>query len=464
MADITPRPHVLLSLASQNLTWPKALGELIDNAFDNAATRVVITTSKAANSVTVEDDGNGVRDVLSLVTLGYHDPSNTNSIGMYGIGAKDAWAFTGGEILIDTVRNGVRTVLNFDGRKQENWNCADPVNYSCTAANGTTLTLPLHDRNQPSNEVFERLSFIFTPALSRGLQIIRSLDKKPRELLKPWKLPMLQDIVHSHFDIDGKHVEIEIGILQAGERMKNGPFWLQYDNRNIDSTSLGAGQYSTMRVAGVIRLGKGWTLTKNKDDLTEKNKERLADAIFARIESVLKKAEAMAEDIESQALRNELETWLNQSLATTKRKQKRCEGTTTGSVSPVGTSRTIKRAAKVHESIPGNCELTSPVGRKRGFTLDWCEDDAGIMGRFDASGSRVHLNVLHPFIAYAKQSNNRVAYMSAAFALISDYASTHKDNNKLLQFEWSGFADAFSQLTGNFAQGVKANEPIAKAN
>jgi hypothetical protein len=455
MAKIPPRTHILLALVNQNIPWWKALAELVDNSFDAGASRVAIKCSSRHRLVSISDDGHGVKDVLSLVTLGMHDEQPTTTLGMYGIGAKDAWFSISEEIRIETVRNGIRTTLSANWQdilKSNDFECADPVSVPVPIEqpNGTTITFPLRKgRNQPSPDAFDRLRFIFTPALARGQQIVRTGDGDARRALEPVKLPPLQEAVRSQFDIDGKQVEIDIGILPENERMIHGPFWMQYGHRIIDSNSIGAGQYSTLRVGGTITLGKGWSLTKNKDDLTEQNKARLADAIFARIEPLLQKGERLAESVESQALRSALESVLNDSIKG-KKKERRTKPaeSQTGAVAPVRSGQKRTKASKTH-NIAGQCESgeISPVGRKTGFTLDWCDDEPNVIGRFDSTGSRVALNINHPYIKSAKATQNRVALLSAAWVLIADYGATHKGNNKLLSFDWDSFAGAFSQMS-----------------
>lgn len=460
MADITPRPHVFASLANQNLTWPKVLAELVDNSFDAGASRVVVNYSTKSKTLTVSDDGRGVQNVLSVVTLGWHDQQQTTCLGMYGVGAKDAWLWCGDVIEIDTVYSGARTKLavNYRDVQASGWKCSDPISTPCDTQTGTTITLPLrHGKNGPASEAFDRLAFIFSPALRKGLQIVRSGDKGRQPLEAP-KVPHLLDAVVAEFDIDGKHVAIHIGILPDGEKMPHGgPFWLQYGHRIIDATAIGVGQYSASRLGGTITLGKGWTLTKNKDDLSHRT-DALGDAIFSRIKHVVEKGENLAENIESQQLRSELENLLNEAVKGGGRRERRKRGDSQGSIVPANTGRKRTRAEKIHPQLTGSIlDGTSPAGRKRGFILDWDNIEGGQIGRFDGIGSRVTLNLDHPFVSAAKSSSNRVALLSAAWALIADYAVTHKGQNKLIAFDWDNFAMAFSELAAAYKDGGQAN-------
>lgn len=458
MADLTPDSHLLSSYVNQNLTWPKVLAELVDNSFDAGATRVVVTCKQKERAITVEDDGRGAKDVLALVTLGRHVEHRTTSLGTYGVGAKDAWLWCGGIIDIDSVHAGKRSTLHVDYRdvQANGWKCDDPVIAESTASSYMKIRLGLRDgKRVPTPDAFDRLAFLFTPALRRGLQIVNS-GGQIKKALEPASLPHLQESVNAEFDIDGKSVTINIGIVPEGEKMRHGPFWLQYGHRIIDSVSLGASSgsvsYSTLRVGGVIELGKGWRLTKNKDDLSELN-NRLGDAIFCRIESLLKKGETLSESIESQALRTELETALNQAVASAadRRKESRDKGDTHLRVFPVNTGRRRKNAAKTQDGN-GSVVGGTGAGRRRGFALDWCDEDEDIVGRFDATGSRVLLNRNHKFVSNAKASNNRGALLSSVYVLIANHAATHdRTGNNLLAFEFSDFAQVYGKLSQSFS-------------
>lgn len=453
MPSIAPFAHLLHSYASQPLTWPKVLAELVDNSFDAGANRVTITCDNKNKSVVVADDGHGVKDVLSLVTLGKHVEHRTTKLGTYGVGAKDAWLWCGGLIGIDTVHAGKRITLRVDCKDilaRGSWDVDDPIVADSTAQPYTKLTLALRNgKHQPSDEAFDRLRFIFTPALRNGLQLLRATGRNSRPLI-PYQLPRLQQVVSEMFDIDGKSVLINIGILPDGEKMPNGPFWMIYGHRIIDHTTCGASNgattYQTRHVGGEIVLGKGWKLTKNKDDLADL-KERLNDEIFVRIEGLLQSGATLSENVELECLRTSLEASLNSTIravAETK-KEKRNKGTSSGSIEPASSGRRRKTATQTQDG-PGGIEVAA-ASRRRGFALDFANDDTpNAIGRFDYNGSRVCLNLTHPFIASAKQADNRTALVTCALLLIANYGATHDCGNRLFDFGCNDVADAFGRL------------------
>lgn len=457
MVHLPPDPHILASYANANLPWWKALAELVDNSLDAGATRIVIDVTQ--RTLTVADDGVGCEDITAVFKLGDHKRRKTakRGLGRYGIGAKDAWLSCADTMEVSSYRGNVETSMrvNYTEWMQNNWNVPDPEFKPTDKPTGTTIRLPLRPgKNAPADDAFKMLAFVFTPALSRGIQIVKS-SKGKRTPLPPVEMPMRNDVVQAEFDIDGKSVKIDIGILPDGVQVERGPFWLIYDHRIIEATSLGAGHYSVRRIAGTITIGDGWALTKNKDDLSE-SQDRLSDAIFSRIEHVLKKADQLAETMESSALRGELQEILNSAVSDANRaKEKRGKGDSVGSVESKNTGRKRTRATKIQDGL-GSVLLPGNAGRKGGYVLDWCEIDPSIIGQFDRSGMRVALNLNNGFVAQAKATSNRMALTHCAFSLIADYCCRHdQKGNSLLRFSFDDFPQALGCLVKDYSEGEK---------
>lgn len=434
-----PNPHLIFSIRNQNLPWWKALAELIDNAFDHGATRVVISCGRRV--VEVNDDGNGIKDVASAVTLGDHRPSKTTTLGMYGVGLKDAWLSAGDKIEISTTHRGVLSELSLDVNELDDaWYGPEPTTSETDAANGTTIRLHLRPtRNMPQPEVWQTLSWAFTPALNAGKQIVQQSRKK-KTLVAAALPPMSKRVVES-FEVSGKTAAIDIGIVHNDAKMDRGPFWVIYGHRILRSASIGVKSYSTLRVGGTITLGKGWAVTKNKDDLAEYSTE-LDDAIFTRIEPLLREAEKLTEDIEADALKSELETMINHAVDDAKREARASTRESVGTVEPVATARRRKRASKVSD-LPGAIAGTGK--RRRGFSLGWCYLEAELLGRYEGLSNRVDLNLEHPFVATSKRANNAAALYTIAVAIIADYACRNLDGEKTL-FDVQDFGQCFGRI------------------
>lgn len=452
LVSYSPHPHYMLSMMRANLPWWKALGELVDNAFDHSATRVVIAST--AKQIEVQDDGTGIKSIVSAIKLGDHQPSEATALGMYGVGLKDAWLSIGDQIEIVTIHRGVESSVNLSVHDfmPPDWKAPAPTSKEVCTASGTTIRIHLRPRkHRPAPDVWAMLAWVFTPALKQGKQILRR-DGNKKSPLAPVDLPPLLDRIADSFDVDGKQVSIDIGIVAENQTVHRGPFWIQYGHRIICNSSIGAGGYSTLRIAGVIVLGKGWSLTKNKDDLADFSDE-LADAIETRIKPLLEKAQLLSEEIESSALKLELEGTLNNAIAEAKREKRESTRETVGTVLRKETGRKRKQAEKIHEDKCGSVEIAGPSCKRRGIQFGWAYLDEGIAGQFDPLAKRVDLNIRHPFVSAAKKAVNTLALQSIAVSVLSHYLAMHKDSEKTL-FE----INDFNQCFGTILQSIKVND------
>jgi hypothetical protein len=198
--------------------------------------------------------------------------------------------------------------------------------------------------------------------------------------------------------------------------------------------------------------------------------DNVGAAILQRIEPLLKHAQSISEDVESAKMRHELEGMLNASCILDpggepgnkgKRKQKRRPAkNNTGTVTPVGTPRTIRTAEKVHPDIQGNvaCAGDAQPRKRKGFRIDFCEIDKAEIGDFLALTSTVLLNLNHPFIAEMKREGNRPAMYSAAVALVTDHGVRKPDNKPVLSCTYESFAKAFGDMMLTFTPQEKSDE------
>lgn len=447
--DFTPVPHLLRSLANQNMNWVTALAELIDNSFDANATRVAVSVGD--RKLVVEDDGVGIKDISCIGKLGAHSHHATTALGVYGVGLKDAWMYAGSTLTVDTTRNGVTTHLHVDPEQlaANNWHGDDPVSEETGKPSGTVITLPLsrERKHAPDRVTMESVAWHFTPALEAGRQITFKSRKHDRKMpLAAWKLPKFIDSVRDEFDVDGKRVAIDIGIVADGDTMKRGPFWITYGHRIIDKAGIGANGYSTMRMGGVIRLLDGWTFTKNKDSLSACVDE-LGDAIHERIKMLLVKASQLSEDIEAAALKTELEGMLNDGIGQYKKEQRPGKTGSAGPRAPIPrNSGTRRRRATVVQEGDGSVEVNASATRRRGFKIDWGHDDADKVGEFDALANIVRLNVDNRFVTASKESQNLPALYATAIAILADYCCNHDRNNEKLLIPLGEFSLTFGSI------------------
>lgn len=436
-----PKPHILLSQSRQGMPWWKALAELIDNSFDAKATRVVIET--VGRVVVVSDDGKGMKDVRSAVTLGDHQ--SQDGIGLYGIGLKDAWLATGDKIQIETVNQKQKQVLTVDvSQLDENWMGPSPIIEEASGPTGTKISLYLRKgKKLPRDEVFAKLSWVFGPAIEQGNQIIWQSAKNKKRPIRAAKLPLMVDEVRSSFDVDGKSVDIHIGLMKEGERITGGPFWIQYKHRIIESSSIGCKGKSAFGVAGRIILGDGWTFTKNKDSIDD-SLDDLENKIHDQIWSVLKKAEQQSFNVESQQLQAEIKSLLDNAIGSLKREKRSPKKESTGTIEPKGSGSKRRHAEKV-SSLVGSVKGKGR-NRSRGFTVDWCQDGDESMGSYEARTSTVKLNLENAFVSHCRKHQNREALLAVAVAILSQWICDTPDGSQSTMFEVEDFGKTFGRI------------------
>lgn len=444
MADFTPNPHILLALSNQNLPWWKCLAELIDNSFDHGADRVEIIEDSKSRTVTVRDNGKGIESVISAVSLGNSMPTGNPRVGRYGIGLKDAWLSTGDRIDIDTVRDGIQSTLTLDVASfTKDWKGPDPIHAQTELENGTTIVLHARrSRNLPDDNVYQKLSWAFSPGLLSGKQIVR-IKNNSRKPLKPICLPELIESVQDSFMVDGKQVAIHIGITKPDTKKFGNAFYFAHLHRIIDDSSLGTKGMSCQNMAGLVTLGDGWQFSKNKDSMTD-NQDALEDAIFERIKHLLAKAENLSRDVESAQIRGELERMFNDAISETKREARTQRKESQGTVEPKYTGRQRTAAEKIHNQLPGSV-VTKDGKRSRGIRIDWAHRDDETVGSYDYRTNTVFLNICHHFVKSAKEARNNPSLLLMAVAVFSDWQCTHRDNQRTA-FQVDDFGPTFATI------------------
>lgn len=432
MAYYTPVLHVVEGMRNSRLGWPAALSELIDNSFDAGAMQVSIEF--AGKTVTVTDDGGGAPDVLSMVVFGSHKRHRSTSLGQYGIGLKDAWLWCGDTIDIRTTREGATTSIRVKypadlNEVEGRWVGPDPVTVAAGSQDkGTRIRFEGIRRTPPADELLRNLGRTFMPALESGRQIVVSI-RGARRPVQPYKLPQKYDTVIDTFEVEGRQTSIDIGIIKDGERIEEPGFLLCYGHRVIRTCILGTGDYSAGRLTGKVVLGPGWKLTKNKDDLSDFH-DQLDEAIYSRISWLCQKAEQLAEDIESSALRAEIESLINSAVSETKGKERRGGSSgQTGTVEPVASGRKRRRAEKVH-LVEGDVIGRESGSRRRGVKLHWYSADESVIGKYDATSGSVCLNDNNQYIAKVKKTGNREALYAVAMGLLAYGHCTHEQGGR----------------------------------
>ena len=291
MARLTPLPALLNSIRNQNLPWSIIFGEFIDNAFDAGADRVVVTVG--SKSIEVEDNGQGCKEILLILTPGGRSAHVTTQLGRYGIGAKDAMISAADEVVVSSIHRGVLRTANCDWRKlsrQSEWDIDDPLEVPTEKPSGTRVSMRQLRTKETYRirECLERLSLMYTPAIKQGRQIIfKPSQSAPAAPVPEYKFPPLEHQMTQELCVDRKLVRVTMGLVSEGHSCQEVGLVLSYGYRVIKTNQrLGLGDQPTPGLFGWVELLEGWELTKNKDNVSS-SIDALDRAIFASFQSVI---------------------------------------------------------------------------------------------------------------------------------------------------------------------------------
>jgi hypothetical protein len=182
-----PEPEVLGSIAAQKLRWKDVIGELYDNSLDADAHHIeLIIDSK---HVSIIDDGKGCARPDDMITLGAHAKHTSTKLGRYGIGAKDAALWIGGDrstVNIWTVHDRTLRTLGLDWHRyaHSNWSLEAPHEEAAGPDDiGTRIRITPNTRPLPRDmgKLAEELGYIYPSATENTilLQLRTKIQHKP---------------------------------------------------------------------------------------------------------------------------------------------------------------------------------------------------------------------------------------------------------------------------------------------
>jgi hypothetical protein len=464
MADIGPKTGMLESMRKQSLQWHIILGELIDNAFDAGAKRVSVSFD--SKKLEVIDDGKGCSDVLKMVTIGDREDHKTTRLGRYGIGAKDASISAADAISITSCCNGVERFLSVNWRDLEktgDWVISDPTETPVDSPSGTRIVMmPIRtERVKNIDSLIRMLSITYTPAIRSGRQIIFKSSRKSSPIaIAEFKTPPLENQVTCNFDINGKDVHVTMGLVPQGHTIERSGLMVSYDFRVImQGQRIGLGDKPTPGLFGWVELGKGWELTKNKDNISGSLAD-LDEAIYSHCRSTIEAASKRHETIRFSEVEDGINRLLDEFAAAgmpPNRKAKRAPRThATGAILPMASERRHKRAAVTQ---PG-ATFTDATGRKKGLKVSF--QSMGASGKASVfQDGIVYLNSDIPAIASAATDKKAIA--THAVYAAATWLAMH--NHQLSLFEGcENIFDRMAQAAGNLLGGLNLSELSREAN
>lgn len=321
---VTPKPHLLAMFRNDPIPPAFVSGEFIDNAFDAGATRLSIEVTP--RYWRFADNGEGFSDLSIFARLGDSpSASKKGKLGRYGIGAKHAAIQIGDRVHIVSSHLGHRYELEFDFQKLQrmnDWKIAATSTTEATSTDkpGTTITVyrsrhaPMKSLKGPGKQAFiNALSWIYHPALSNG-KTITFASKHQMIELTPTPIPDMREFRETTLQIDGRSVHVCAGIVPDDTTFGHRYFTIAHHFRMIrDDVKIALGNECPASIFGIIRLGEGWHLSKNKNTLSDRDYETLDTSAELRefAKPLIQLARAEQKRIKFDFMREEMNRILN---------------------------------------------------------------------------------------------------------------------------------------------------------
>ena len=336
--------------ASTSMSWPKCFKELIDNCLDQNGTSIVIRIDnrKKNLSVIIEDNGGGCDNLRKMVSPGVAQKTDTTLAGMYGIGftASACWITQVGTALISTVKAGVRrqSTINYREMMDRADTSFDIQRRPAAEPSGMKISFPKCGKQlNDTSRLLDELSFFYAIRLQQGIRIEAICNGESR-VLKPNLGPKLRDIVNVQGDIDGQPFSGWFGIICDGEKTARHGLSVFWGHRLMLTTGDCCGEYNNSRVYGVLNLGIEFQPNPLKDGLADEDEwNDLMAAVYEQIQSVLRQADAEAEDFEWTSLVSDIEIGMNEAVKG--RREAKSDGED-GTVEPVNTGLRHRKFSK----------------------------------------------------------------------------------------------------------------------
>lgn len=464
---LMPAPHLLDSIRSRRFGWEPAMEELTDNSIDARATTITITFDR--QSVTIQDDGVGCAHLEDMFRLGsHHGHAGGQGLGRYGVGLKDTAIWLWGETLIETVRDGRYGGVKVrwaDLERTPDWDAPDPTYGPANGRpTGTTISFRHIEKRPPTDDALARLidnlSFVFAPALKRGVRLIVKRPKYAPIIAQRFDLPVREHVISGDLLVHDRQIHVDVGLVPEGHPNKRPGFSYIFKHRVIiPASGLGCGRYNTSRIFGWVILGDGWRLTPHKDDISDFSEE-LGVAVEAFARPVLEMATQQSEVLRLSELESELTSMVRAALVGPPvEKEKRERGESEGTRQPRGTGR--KRGAvrrqpgdKLPRQLsPGDlCVELAELGEDDGF------------GRADFKGNRVTLSTANEYVAFlarhADARQRKFGLFQLAISLVVHESVAHSGDQLSFKFKSEGIHPdkQFAVVVGKMLAEVKRGE------
>lgn len=372
---LIPDVSLLDSVRTQWLGWPKLLGELIDNSLDAEAGEIKIDLSQRGR-VEVSDDGRGCPDLSRMLVLGRRkDHGARGATGRYGIGAKDAIIGLGDQVRITSTCEGVARTVTVHWRRMREagvWECPDPVECPTDEGRGTRVLVTELVKSPPkAADLLRSLGVCYAPAILRGTKriLVRFKQCEGWRAVEAAAMPPLDPCRGGKlFPLgDRREVYAAAGLICDPAFSGQDGVTVTLEGHRVITARSRIGLEGEAPAPGFYALlelrGKGWRVAKNKDDMSDADRQTLAGFVRETYADLIAEARRRGTERAIEGLGEFFAALARRDRTAKARRSPPVEHT--GTVAPADTGRRHGRAARTQD---GNT-----------FTLPGQDRTAGVM-------------------------------------------------------------------------------------
>jgi hypothetical protein len=394
---IPPSVHLLQSYRGLRPHFCSLLNEAVDNSFDAGADHVAIALER--DLISVRDNGRGVSNTKweKLVELGGHAPSDTTSLGRYGVGLKTLAVAAGNTMAVTSVshESGKMSLFVDWDKVIDGGDWSFPAAKFVKATSSSTYTwieiselkrrLTASDTKRARDDLIKT----FEPALRAGCIILLNNER----LLAPDD-PILKDKVSKVIMLSPEKGARILGGITLTDRDPNG-VTVTYRHRVIESRSgFGCNGHSISGMFGRVDLIGSWDLSTYKDKVIDDDADALQQQILEAFEPFLVKCKTASMDARIRGLQAELNEMLPAEISAVRPKKERDLGRSGEKRGKIG------YAPGAPESPTGPARSDNvPHGKIAIFFERGAEGD-GVGWVTNGRPARINLNLYCPQISY----------------------------------------------------------------
>lgn len=352
--DMTPDPNYIGGMQSDHMTLWDGISELVDNALDAGATRIVIKINNSR--IEVRDNGRGCDSIKRILRLGEHGERGKKDSGWYGQGAASAAMALGRVIEIETIHSGIKRTIKVDWnmqREMKTWIGPSPTGEATRQPSGTAMILSGLKKSTKTNSITavkNHIQRIFTPGIKSGCQILINDEE-----IKPLLFHPLHDAVELEGTFEGKNYKLRFGSFKKTDSSQSG-FWVRFGHRFIMARDWDAGKDCIChRFHADIELIDGkerWDRERQKRTFHER--EAFFEAIFPQVEPLLRQLQEEMNKVElsdlCESMERAFELALPGKVKATRRRRPGTPDPPSPGAKPTGTGT---KPTKFKETQPG---------------------------------------------------------------------------------------------------------------